>query len=78
MSNSALIDACKKLKLGSSIAQRAMKIKAESHTDFLLELFTVELEERDRKRRNAYIKAAGFSIPKTFEKYTFEDITPKP
>jgi DNA replication protein DnaC len=74
MSNSALIDACKRLKLGSNIVSRAKKIKSESHTDFLLELFTGELDERDRKRRNAYIKAAGFSIPKTFEKYTFEDI----
>jgi len=72
--DTALIDACKRLKLGGSIVQRAKKIKSESHTDFLLELFTGELEERDRKRRNAYIKSAGFNIPKTFEKYTFEDI----
>jgi DNA replication protein DnaC len=70
----ALIDACKRLKLGSNIVQRAKKIKSGSHTDFLLELFNGELEERDRKRRNAYIKAAGFSIQKTFEQYTFEDI----
>jgi DNA replication protein DnaC len=74
MSNDALIEACKKLKLGSSMVQRAKKIKSENHTDFLLELFTGELEERDRKRRNTYIKTAGFSIPKTFENYTFEDI----
>ena len=74
MTDTALALACKKLKLGGNLVQRAMKIKAESHTDFLLELFTKEIEERDRKRRNAYIKAAGFSIPKTFEQYTFEDI----
>ena len=58
--DSALIEACKRLKLGSGVIARAKKIKAKTHTDFLLELFTGELEERDRKRRNAYIKAAGF------------------
>jgi DNA replication protein DnaC len=50
------------------------KIKAKNHLDFLLELFTCELEERDRKRRNAYQKAARFDLLKTFEDYTFEDI----
>lgn len=74
MMDSALIDACKKLKLGSSIVARAKKIKAKTHIDFMLELFNGELEERDRKRRNAYMKAAKFDIQKTFEKYTFEDI----
>jgi len=39
-----------------------------------LKLFTAELEERDRRRRNAYQKAAKFDILKTFEDYTFEDI----
>jgi DNA replication protein DnaC len=60
--------------LGSDIIQRAKNIKSENPTDFLLELFTGELEERDRRRRNTYIKTAGFSTPKTFENYTFEDI----
>jgi DNA replication protein DnaC len=72
--DTALIEACKRLKLGSGVITRAKKIKAKTHVDFLLELFSGELEERDRKRRNAYIKAAGFNIQKTFEKYTFEDI----
>ena len=74
MKDTALIEACKRLKLGSGVIARAKKIKAKTHVDFLLELFSGELEERDRKRRNAYIKAAGFNIQKTFEKYTFEDI----
>ena len=74
MNDIALIEACKRLKLGSNVIARAKKIKAKTHVDFLLELFSGELEERDRKRRNAYIKTAGFSIHKTFEKYTFEDI----
>lgn len=70
-----LLAACKKLHLSSNLFENAKKIKAKNHLDFLLELFTAELEERDRKRRNAYQKAAKFDIIKTFEDYTFENIT---
>ena len=54
--------------------QKQKKIKADSHLEFLLALFNSEIEERDRKRRNNYMKAAKFDIIKTFENYTFEDI----
>jgi DNA replication protein DnaC len=74
MKDDILLAVCKKLRFGSSLVANAKKIKADSHLDFLLELFTTELDERDRKRRNAYQKAAKFEILKTFEKYTFEDI----
>lgn len=69
-----LFQACKRLHFGSNLVTQAKKIKADSHLDFLLELFTAELELRDRKRRNAYQKAAKFELVKTFENYTFEDI----
>ena len=69
-----LSDACKQLKIGQSVANNAKNIKADTHLEFLVELFTKEIKERDIKRKNAYIKAANFDIEKTFEKYTFEDI----
>jgi len=69
----SLVEACKKLHFGSGLAAKAKKIKAETHVDFLLQLFTSEIEERERKRRNNYMKAAKFDIIKTFENYTFED-----
>jgi len=69
-----LLTACKRLRFGSSLVDNAKKINKQNHLEFLLELFTQELEERDLKRRNAYIKAAKFEVIKTFEKYTFEDI----
>lgn len=69
-----LLIACRKLRFGSSMIANAKKIKAETHLDFLLELFKAEIEQRDIKRRNAYQKAAKFDIVKTFENYTFEDI----
>ena len=70
----ALAAACKRLHFSSNLVANAKKIKAKNHLDFLLELFTAELEERDRKRRNTYQKSAKFDIIKTFEEYTFEDI----
>ncbi len=69
-----LIAACKRLRLGSNLVPNAKRIKKKGNLEFLLELFTAELEERDLKRRNGYVKTAGFKSIKTFEKYTFEDI----
>lgn len=70
----ALLHACKRLHFSSNLVAQAKKIKADNHLDFLLQLFSAELDERDRKRRNAYQKAAKFELIKTFEKYTFQDI----
>jgi len=69
-----LKDACRRLKLGSSIAENAKKIQADTHTEFLCLLLNKEVEERDIKRRNSYIKTANFGIEKTFEQYSFEDV----
>jgi len=69
-----LLAVCRKLRFGSGMITNAKKIKKKNHLEFLLELFTLEVEERDRKRRNAYMKAAKFDLLKTFEDYTFEDI----
>jgi len=69
-----LYKACQKLHFGSNIVDNAKTIKRNNHLEFLLELFTLELEYRDMKRRNTYIKQAKFDVMKTFEYYTFEDI----
>ena len=69
-----LLNACKQLKLGSQMVDRAKSIKSKSHMEFLLELFNQELLERERKRKNSYLGAAKFDTLKTFENYTFQDI----
>ena len=69
-----LLAACKRLHFGSELVAQAKNIKAENNLDFLLRLFTAEVERRDINRRNGYQKAAKFDVVKTFEKYTFEDI----
>ena len=63
-----LRDACKKLKFSQSMVANAKVITEETHPEFLAKLLTKELEERDIKRRNTYIKTANFDVEKTFEK----------
>jgi DNA replication protein DnaC len=74
MMEEMLLHACKKLHFNSGLVAKAKTIKAKTHLDFLLDLFNQEIEERERKRRNAYLKAAKFDLIKTFENYTFENI----
>jgi len=66
--------ACKKLHFSASLVTKARSIQEKPNLEFLLELFLAELDERDRKRRNACMKAAKFDVMKTFEDYSFEDI----
>jgi DNA replication protein DnaC len=69
-----LKEACKQLKLSQNIVANAKTIKADTHPEFLVKLLIKELDYRDMKRRNYYIRAANFDVEKTFEKYSFEDI----
>ena len=69
-----LLKACRKLHFGSNIIENAKRIEKSNNVAFLLELFTLELENRELKRKNVYIKAAKFDVMKTFEDYTFKDI----
>lgn len=65
---------CKQLRLGSSIPENASKIQNKNNIEFLTELFKLEIENRDLKRKNMYIKQAAFNVLKTFEDYSFEGI----
>lgn len=69
-----LYKACRKLHFSSNIIENAKRIEKADNINFLLELFTLELENRELKRKNVYIKSAKFDVLKTFEDYSFEDI----
>jgi len=69
-----LVQYCKRLHFGSNIVANATSISAGNNIDFLTELFKMELDNREIKRKNAYIKQANFDIKKTFESYSFEGI----
>ena len=65
---------CKELRFSVNMIENAKNIKTHDNLEFLTELFKLELENRELKRKNAYIKAAKFDILKTFEDYSFDDI----
>jgi DNA replication protein DnaC len=69
-----LMQYCKRLHFGSNIVANANAISAKSNIDFLVELFKKELDNREIKRKNTYIKQANFDVKKTFENYSFEGI----
>ena len=69
-----LMPYCRQLRLGINIISNAKNIKAKDNIEFLYRLFKLEIETRELKRKNAYIKQAKFDVLKTFEDYSFEDI----
>lgn len=72
--NKEILALCKQLKLGSSIAESINHINADTHEEFLIKLFKIEIENREIKRKNLYLKQAGFDVKKTFESYSFDKI----
>ena len=69
-----LIKYCKELRFSVNMIENAKNIKTENHLEFLAELFKLELQNREIKRKNSYIKSAKFDVLKTFEDYSFDDI----
>lgn len=70
-----LLECCKQLRLSATLAENAMTAKGATNQQYLLEVLKAEIEYRNIKRRNLYLKKAGFDNIKTFEGYDFEDIT---
>ncbi|NCB40826.1 MAG: ATP-binding protein, partial [Erysipelotrichia bacterium] len=69
-----IIDCCKVLKLGSSMAQTSKNIDAETHQEFLHKILLEEIKRRNEAKRVRYLNSAGFYSIKTFEGYRFDEI----
>jgi len=65
----------KELRLGRVIENNYQNIEAETHEKFLVELLEIMLSVRRTNRRNRLLKQAKFDIVKTFQDYTFENVT---
>lgn len=75
MSADALIKQyCKELRFGRNLYESYSKIEASDYADFLAQLLKLEIDHREIIRKNRNLKAAGFDVIKTFEKYDFNDI----
>ena len=59
---------CKRLRLSSNLADRAMTVTGETHQEYLYNLFTKEIEYRQQTRIKNLLNSAGF--PK---RYAVED-----
>lgn len=70
-----LIECCKQLRLSATLAENAMTATGATNQEYLLEVLKAEILYRNMKRRNLYLKKAGFDNVKTFKDYDFEDIT---
>lgn len=55
-----LVACCKKLRLSSSLAERAMTTTGGTHQEYLYNLFTKEIEYRQQARIKNLLNAAGF------------------
>jgi DNA replication protein DnaC len=69
-----LVQYCKQLKFSRNIVENAATIQADNHMEFLEELFKLELENRETKRKSLYLKQARFDVMKTFNGYIFDEI----
>lgn len=69
-----ILECCKQLRLSTTLAENAMTATGATNQEYLLEVLKAEIVYRNAKRRNLYLKKAGFDNIKTFQGYDFEDI----
>jgi DNA replication protein DnaC len=70
-----ILECCKQLRLSAKLAENAMTATGATNQEYLLEILKAEITYRNTKRRNLYLKKAGFDNIMTFQGYDFEGIT---
>ena len=69
-----LADCCKKLRLSSSLAERAITQEGNTNQEYLLKLLLDEIASRDAARITRNLNAAGFPCRYTPEQYRTDEI----
>lgn len=69
-----LLACCKRLKLSRNLADNSELVEAEDRVEYLLRLLKLEVEHREKSRKDRLLKAAGFLSWKTFDGYRFDDV----
>ncbi len=69
-----LASCCKKLRMSSSLAERAMLQEGVTHQEYLLNLLLEEIASRDAARNARNLNAAGFPCRYTKEQYVASEI----
>lgn len=75
MLENEIIDCCKRLKLSRNLADMAQTTEGESHQEYLHELLSGELKNREQGRIAKLINGAGFYSIKTFDGFRFDEVT---
>jgi len=70
----ALVECCKKLRLSASLASRAMTQQGENNQEFLLNLLTSEIANREAARIARNMNMAGFPCRYRVEQYRTDEI----
>lgn len=69
-----LSECCKKLRLSSSLADRAMTMQGENNQEFLLKLLMSEIENREDARITRNMNMAGFPCRYRADQYRTDEI----
>lgn len=75
MLDEEIINCCKNLKLSRNLADMAQITEGNSHQEYLYQLLSTELKNREHGRVAKLINTAGFYSIKTFDKFRFDEIT---
>lgn len=70
----ALAECCKKLRLSASLASRAMTLQGGSNQEYLLNLLTSEIANREAARITRNMNMAGFPCRYRVEQYRTDEI----
>lgn len=69
-----IANACKELRLSSNLAEQAITLDGETHQEYVLKLFTNELEYRKLRRRTTLLNTAGFPRRYTVDEFRTDEI----
>ena len=69
-----LAASCKKLRLSASLASHAMTMEGDTHQDYLQNLLSGEIANRDAARFSRNLNAAGFPCRYRVEQYRTDEI----
>jgi DNA replication protein DnaC len=70
-----IAECCKKLRLSKNIIENMAVINETDPEKFMLTLFELELDYREKSRVARYVNTAGFHSLKSFDTYDFSEIT---
>jgi len=69
-----IAEACKALRLSSNLAEQAITLNGDTHQEYVLKLFTNELEYRRQRRKTTMLNTAGFPRRYTIDEFRADEI----